>query len=379
MGIEVHVEATGRQHNLGMADILGSERAERHELIPRQGVPTGHVPVPTAVPRRFTSVERRLHGMPGSGVHSGSFLPGAGTEMLRSRTDYQEIVSWQEGVDADKDEESAEETRQAGKLPDIPMVCGADKRPFFPAVLVVSLLWSVAMLSVQSSFMADMFGGAFRWTTAFLLVYIVTIVCMAYTALADPGTMSEDMFVKWQAKQVQLPARAHKHWLYRRPILRFHQYCRWVTNCVGLRNHREYMIMVAGFVIIAVTDVIVDSVLFIARLTSGSWVSEIIVLAHLIYSGYFAYYTIPLLRLHSAFVFKNELTQEWKTDDFYVVPDKVTGEPVWVNDLDEEEFDDRFDEFQYDPSRNRFDKGWQHNCWVFWCTPRHDPTELGEF
>merc|ERR1712070_1174505 len=49
---------------------------------------------------------------------------------------------------------------------------------------------------------------------------------------------------------VLLPRRAHKTWLYEIPIRRYSHYCRWLCNCVGLMNHREYILMCTGVVAI---------------------------------------------------------------------------------------------------------------------------------
>merc|ERR1712060_220225 len=87
----------------------------------------------------------------------------------------------------------------------------------------------------------------------------------------------------------------------------------------------------------------------------------------------------PILRMHIGFVSRNELAQEWKRNDFYVVRRQDNDEPVHVNDLTDDEFNDRFDSFEYDQKRNKFDKDWVSNCWVFWCSPRWGPAQYGEF
>jgi len=213
----------------------------------------------------------------------------------------------------------------------------------------------------------------------FFLMYVFTIGSAVNTALANPGLLPQEQFQKWQAKERSLPLRCSKHWLYRRPVLRFHQYCRWVTNSVGLHNHRSYMCMLAGFVGIAVTDAFLDLILIPAHFMNGTWTAELLLLVHFLYSCYFAWYSTPLLRMHAAFVARNELAQEWKKDEFWVVYNELTGEKVSVNDLPTEEYNRRFDEFIYDPSRNQFDKGWVQNCLSFWFTDRSDPDEWGEF
>merc|ERR1712023_309544 len=101
------------------------------------------------------------------------------------------------------------------------------------------------MTRTQGWVIGSFLGGGSFWNTMFFLLYLVTIASMVYVSLCDPGLMNDDLFRRVQSDETPIPQRAFKHWLYRRPILRFHQYCRWVTNCIGLRNHREYMIMLA--------------------------------------------------------------------------------------------------------------------------------------
>jgi len=296
--------------------------------------------------------------------------------------DHQEMVQWQEGGG----EEALQELEgQAPEAPaplrrfDHPTICGIDKRPFFPAVLILSLLWSMCMMRLQSSVVAQLSGGSDRCKTFFFCLYMFTIGSAVYTSLANPGLMPAEHFEKWRAGERSLPLRAHKHWLYKRPVLRFHQYCRWITNAVGLQNHRAYMCMLIGFVAVAVCDAVLDLILIPMHFTTGTWTAEILLLLHFVYSSYFAWYATPLLRQHTAFICRNELTQEWKKDEFYIVYSEITGEKISVNELENEEYNRLFDRFIYDPSRNPFDKGWVQNCLTFWFTDRSDPNEWGEF
>merc|ERR1719188_936101 len=100
---------------------------------------------------------------------------------------------------------------------------------------------------------------------------------------------------------------------------------------------------------------------------------------HLVVQAVLAYYAVPILRLHVGFVSRNELAQEWKEDTNYVVYDELTGEAREINDLTEEEYDDLYDLFVYDKSRNPWDQGCLRNWVLFWCRPRWGPEELGEF
>mmetsp|Transcript_18 Transcript_18/g.50 ORF Transcript_18/g.50 Transcript_18/m.50 type:complete len:358 (-) Transcript_18:47-1120(-) len=315
-------------------------------------------------------------------TQSYSIVPEAGRSLLQSRVDHQDFVTWQEG--GGEEQEQADSLGESLPVPaaskkyDHPTICGIDKRPFFPTVLIVSLLWSMGMTWLQSLVVSDLFGGTSGVNVFFLFVYTATIGTALHTSLSNPGLMPEEAFRKWQDGRTTLPKRAHKHWLYRRPVLRFHQYCRWVTNCVGLRNHRSYMLMLIGFVTISISDVLIDLLLVPVHLSRGAYGSELLCLVHLLYSAYFAWYATPLLRQHAAFVMRNELTQEWKRDDYYVVYDEH-GNKTHVNDLDTEDYNRLFDEFQYDPSLNPYDKGWVHNCLVFWTTSRHDEEQAGDF
>lgn len=61
------------------------------------------------------------------------------------------MVQWQEGggeAALQNSEGSTPEPPQPWKF-DHPTICGIDKRPFFPTVLILSLLWSVCMMSLQ--------------------------------------------------------------------------------------------------------------------------------------------------------------------------------------------------------------------------------------
>ena len=66
-------------------------------------------------------------------------------------------------------------------------------------------------------------------------------------------------------------------------------------------------------------------------------------------------------------------------NDYYVLTSARTGKSVPVKELSDDEFNERFDAFEYDKSRNAFDKDTLSNCWTFWCTPRWAPGQLGEF
>merc|ERR1740130_1491710 len=103
-----------------------------------------------------------------------------------------------------------------------------------------------------------------------------------------------------------LPKRAHKTWLYRQPVRRYDHYCRWVTNCIGLLNHREFFFMVSGLVLIAVLGTAIDLVAMVAVFSRGTWPYRIAVLAHLFYSVVLMALAGPILRVHVGLVCRNE-------------------------------------------------------------------------
>jgi hypothetical protein len=330
------------------------------------------------------SWQGRSISMPASG-----FMPSISAPMLQSRVDHEALIEFMEGGGR-AESAAVEPTPGRKKVHDVPMLFGMDQRPFFPAVLITSLVWSMLMTRTQGEVVERVFGPSIHWNAMFLLLYATTIFTMVFVSLCDPGLMSEELFKRTQAEEVpekHYPQRAFKHWLYRRPVLRFHQYCRWVTNSIGLRNHREYMVMLAGFATIGTLDTIVDALHLILRLGAlftesffENLVTDIMIVLHLAYSAYFAWYCIPLLRMHVGFVCRNELTKEWQNDLYQVVV--IDGETVSANDLDPETYNWYFDKdaFQYDSKINPWDKAdWKLNCWTFWCTPRYTPGQLGEF
>jgi len=238
------------------------------------------------------------------------------------------------------------------------------------------------MLTLQRRLVAELLGGSRAFTVGVAALYAAILLCAAFVGLADPGQLQGEQCAQWLADEAALPKRAHKSWLYERPVLRFDHYCRWLGNCIGLRNHREFMLMTCSLSAAALLGAAVDAVLLFARARAGeeeAWVTELLLLLHLVYSLAFARYVVPIFRLHVGFVSRNELAREWKEDLHYVVHDAVTGEPVAVADLDVDEYNEHFDSFEYERSLNPYDQGWRQNCWTFWCTPRWAGGQLGEF
>jgi len=304
----------------------------------------------------------------------------------RTRSDAMESLAHEEGpIGASVSQPtSMAEDESAGEEPpqvEIRTICGIDERPFFPMALVGSLsLSAVCMLTEQRSFVDEMLGGSQSFLTVFGSLYVFTLACTAYTGLCNPGLMNREDYSRMQAGRMELPRRAHKTWLYKRPVLRFDHYCRWVTNVIGLHNHREFMLMCAGLVCIGCLGCLVDAVLLLYLLSQGK-LFQLSIYAHLAYSVYFAKYALEIFRLHVGFVSRNELAKEWKNDDHYVVYDEETGAAVPVKDLDSDEYNEHFDanNFEYDETRNPWDRGWQSNCFAFWCNARWPADQRGEF
>jgi len=272
-------------------------------------------------------------------------------------------------------------------------LCGLDTRPLLPIGLFIStLLGGICMLVCQLPVLNSLIGGfefvLGMFIAIFSILYLVTLGTTVYCALSDPGQLRRDYSQRYTAmeplsqgqtrSQPPLPKRAHKTWLYRQPVRRYDHYCRWVTNCIGLLNHREFFIMVCGLVVIAVLGTAIDLVALIAVFSRANWLARIAVLLHLFYSVVLMALAGPILRIHVGLVLRNELANEWKRNDFYVVMGKHGG-LISVNELSDDEFNARFDTFTYDKSRNSFDKGWADNCWSFWCIPRWPQHQMGEF
>lgn len=273
--------------------------------------------------------------------------------------------------------------------------CGLDTRPLLPIGLIITtFLGGLCMLLCQLPVLNDLIGGyefvLGMFIAIFLILYLVTLGCTMYCATADPGQLRKYSQAYTAMEEVHLrqgtganatqplPKRAHKTWLYRLPVRRYDHYCRWVTNCIGLLNHREFFVMVSGLVLIAVLGTAIDLVALIAVCSRGSWGSRIAVIAHLFYSVVLMALAGPILRIHVGLVCRNELANEWKRNDNYVVMGRH-GELIAVNSLSDDEFNARFDSFTYDRSRNPYDKGAMENCWSFWCIPRWPPQQMGEF
>jgi len=267
------------------------------------------------------------------------------------------------------------------------LVCGIDTRPLLPIGLAVStIIGGLTMMLVQLPLLCRLVSiSETSVSTVGLVLYGITLGCMCYCAFGDPGQMakgrgSSDWAMSGDlSPEAPMPKRAHTTWQYKRPIRRYDHYCRWLSNCIGLLNHREFVVMLVGLVVIAVLGSLVDAVLALSMLSRGFWIDEMLVVLHLIYSIGMLALAYPILRIHVGLVSRNELAAEWKRNDFYVAEKSKKGENVSVNELSDDEFNHLFDHFVYDRRKNAFDRGWWKNCVGFWCRTRWSAEQTGEF
>lgn len=316
--------------------------------------------------------------------------PSFGGSVLRGRSTSLQSRSSAHQAGECEDNQCAEEGCDPNEFgdeahPPRETICGdIDKRPFLPLGLGLSTIASaLCMITVQLPFLRHLGGHADSFTFFFMTLFMVTLGCMLYAALADPGQFKESSWNELQglndASPASLPKRAHKAWLYKFPIRRYDHYCRWLSNAIGLLNHRSFFVMCTGLAAAAVCGALLDTMLLVAFGSSdAAWGVAAAVAIHLIYSCFVAALVGPILWLHIGFISRNELANEWKLNTYYVAYNR-DGEKVPVNDMSDEEFNNAFDSFEYDPSKNPWDRGCVENWTIFWFTPRHGPGELGEF
>lgn len=213
---------------------------------------------------------------------------------------------------------------------------------------------------------------------------------MLYVRFADPGQISAEAMIT-----MDWPARAKLSAAFRgRRVMRFDHHNRWFQNCIGLWNHRQFIVVLGGLTIIGIMGFVVDIVVFFCYSQKLSRPVDIVycmillrgdislfaTVVHIVYSIYLLLLVIPLARLHVGFVSRNELAEEWKENVYYRVGDRLTGEPVRVLDLsDEDEIENRLDQFIYDRNLNPYDHGCFRNWQAFWCTSRCSRAQRGDF
>jgi len=273
------------------------------------------------------------------------------------------------------------------------LCCGYDRRPFLPLALFAStLLGAACMCAIQLPLLG-------KWSMALMaicyviwgIIYLVTLLTMAYCALCDPGQLKAEnskayIHVKdskdgksGDAEDQKLPRRAHKCWMYELPMRRYDHYCRWLMNVIGLLNHREFIVLLVGLTLIGAVGIVVDAIVFGGYIATSLWPLTLLVAFHFVYCVVLLSLVFPILRIHIGLVSRNELAAEWKKNVYYVVKRQKNGQVIPVPDLSDDEFNDEFENFTYDGSKNPWDEGAASNCASFWCTARWASDQLGEF
>lgn len=161
---------------------------------------------------------------------------------------------------------------------------GNDKRPYLPLMLFGStLIGALHMLIVQFPIIKEELVWGYQIRATFLCIYVLTLGCLVYCVLCDPGKLpvqEQELFLQTHASG-ELPRRCHKMWLFKQPIRRYDHYCRWLTNAVGLLNHREFIIMLAGLLTIGLGGCLVDFVLVVWTSSEGRHFTGFLLVMHL--------------------------------------------------------------------------------------------------
>jgi len=231
------------------------------------------------------------------------------------------------------------------------------------------------MILVQGRLWEDIVGSMAPFYALFGTIYSITLCGYYLAGILSPGRQSKADYEEVVQERQSMPKRAHKNFRYDTPVYRFDHYCRWLDNCIGMKNHRSFFTMVAGFVGTSMIGAVMDMVLIVLvcidqfndNNSQGgeSFVCTIVTTGHMFVSVGFGYMVYPILKCHIGLIGRNELAKEWMRDDNYYV-DYSDGSKVWVLDLPEEEYDDYFDYFIYDPERNPYDNGKCRNWINFW-------------
>jgi len=317
----------------------------------------------------------------GGSPHAGYTLPST-TNLAKQQNHLQEQCAEEGCLDEEK---FGAENRGPSEY----SCWGIDMKPILPIALSVStVIGAICMLLVQIPLLSRFLGfSEAAMSGGCAALYGITLGCMTYCAFADPGQIRKSRTrgatssmggEPLQSDEV-LPQRAHKAWQYERPIRRYDHYCKWLQNCIGLLNHREFLAMCIGLGLISVVGIAVDIWLAILIAKKGFLDMEIIILFHLAYSGALLMIAGPICRTHVGLVSRNEVAQEWKNNNHYIAPSCSKGKMIPVVELEVDEFNSLFDDFEYDRNRNKFDVGASGNCFRFWCYPRWPADEKGEF
>eukprot|EP00930_Biecheleria_cincta_P020191 TRINITY_DN15238_c0_g3_i1.p1 TRINITY_DN15238_c0_g3~~TRINITY_DN15238_c0_g3_i1.p1 ORF type:complete len:440 (+),score=64.08 TRINITY_DN15238_c0_g3_i1:62-1381(+) len=266
-------------------------------------------------------------------------------------------------------------------------ICGIDKKPLLPLGLVLSTSASGMCLVLLQVQLLRRYAGlegsahqALRWSSVAL--YGMAIFLMFYCMGVDPGQVKRRRGSK--AGEENKPPRAHKTWLYDRPVRRFDHHCRWLLNSIALYNHREFIVMLVLLIITGVLSWLVDIWVVVTAFQDDLW-SEIplklfAVVLHFVYAAGVLYLVIPILEIHTGLISRNELAREYNRDQYRVLR-REGHEDVPANELDTEAYNEAVDDskqFEYSAELNPYDKGMLVNCSNFWCTSRSEH-EKGDF
>ena len=166
---------------------------------------------------------------------------------------------------------------------------GNDKRPYLPLMLFgTTLIGALHMLMIQFPLIRDELSWGYSIRAFFLCIYVMTLSCLVYCVLWDPGKLpvkEMEVFVQTHASG-ELPRRCHKMWLFKQPIRRYDHYCRWLTNAVGLLNHREFVLMLAGLLTIGLGGCLVDFILVVWTSSEGRHFTGFLLIMHLTLLGF---------------------------------------------------------------------------------------------
>lgn len=311
-------------------------------------------------------------------------LPTAPTLLTSKRGPFEQIDTDKPHSEDESDVDSEEKGRFEGTY-----MFGVDITVFLPAALALStVVGGVCMLMAQIPMLSHFTGiSQTHLILGVSLLYALTLTCMTYCALTDPGQLKKTGNMSDGPQDIEqgMPPRAHQSWMYERPIRRYDHWCKWLQNAIGLLNHREFLLLVAGLLLIAMLGIIVDIWLLVLiaenHRIESEIVAEILVGLHFGYSIALLKFVWPIFNIHLGLVSRNETAKEWRHKEHYVAHNTTMGDNIYVHDLNDDEFNILFDmdAFEYDPSRNPFDRGCPLNWYNFWCQPRWPSDAMGDF
>lgn len=261
-----------------------------------------------------------------------------------------------------------------------------DTRPLLPPLLAFSTFagWLCVTFVEVPLFLIRFKGMPFLGAQAVsAALHGTTLSCMVFCIFASPGMVPEG------TDEDDLPERAKKTWNYPRAVLRYDHYCRWLTNSIGLLNHRPFFVMVSGLYGIGCLLAVVDLILLTWAAVDGAAAYEprrqynvqdaqvvlpfIPVVLHFAYCLALVKFVGPIFFTHVRLISHGELAKDLVNEAFLVI--KGTDRKV----IDWESGDESIasENKEYGEHLNKWDQGCWSNCLTFWCTSRSD--SLGEF